>query len=422
MTERFRSALLPIAAFAVPLVVYLLGLHYVGSGDTQPAEFLPITLLRDGDLDFREFINPQEPFPYWYRQIGGRVVSTYPIVPGLLNIPVFAVADLGGVDLVARRERLSMISASIVSALSVYFLFLCLRRICRDRLTAFAFAMLYAFGTCVWSVTSRGLWQHGPSLLFQTTALYLLLRATPASVAASGLFFGLAVVNRPTNLLLALPLAVVVWIEHRRRTPAFLALAAIPIVLRAAYAWVYWGSPFSMAQADPVPAASHFGGNPWTGLAGLLVSPSRGLFVFSPVFLFAGLAVSPAWRRRREDPLPLALMAGVCAIILVTSSWTTWWGGHCFAYRLLIETTAALTILVSIAWKERVGRSPRLRAAFLVCVAWSVSLHGLGAWLQPTGFDGKVDENRAMLWSLRESEVVLLFQKAVARLGLRGTI
>jgi hypothetical protein len=412
---RFRSALPPLAAFLLPLTVYVLGLHYVGSGDTQPAEFLPITLLKDGDLDFAEFVKPDEPFPYWYRRIGRRVVSTYPIVPGFLNVPVFAAADLAGVDLPARRERLSLITAAIESALSVLFLFLCLGRLGHRPLDAFLFAMLYAFGTCVWSVTSRGLWQHGPSLLFQTAALWMLLRATPVSVAASGLLLGFAAVNRPTNLLLALPLAAVVWSRHRRRLPAFLGLAAIPFGLRAAYAWVYWGSPLSMAQADPVPAAAHFGGNLGVGLAGLLVSPSRGLFVFSPIFLFAGFAVGPVWRRRREDPLSLALIVGVCAIVLVTSSWTIWWGGHCFGYRLLIETTAALTILTSLAW-DRVRGSAGLRSAFLACAAWSVLVHGMGAWLQPTGFDGLVDESRQVLWSLRQSEPVLLIERAIERL------
>jgi hypothetical protein len=413
---RFRSALAPLAAFLLPLGVYLLGFRYVGSGDTRPAELLPITLLRDGDLDFREFLDPAQPFPYWYRKVGGRVVSTYPILPGLLNVPVFAVADLAGADLDAKRERLSMISASVISALSVLFLYLCLHRLYPRGASAFLFAMVYAFGTCVWSVTSRGLWQHGPSLLFLTAALWMLVRATPASIAASGLFLGLAVVNRPTNLLLVLPLAAVVWAKHRRTMPAFLGLAAVPLLLRAAYAAKYFGSPFSMAQANPIPAVAHFGGNPWIGLAGLLVSPSRGLFVFGPVFLFVGLAVGRVMRRGREDPLPLALLVGVLSLVLVMSSWTIWWGGNCFGYRLLIETLPALTILLVVAWTERVRGRPALAAVFWACVAWSVLIHGLGAYLQPSGFNEKMGENPAVLWSVRDSEIAMTAKSALARL------
>ncbi len=414
MGARFRSALLPLAAFLVPLSVYLLGFRYVGSGDTRPAELLPITLLRDGDLDFREFVDPAEPLPYWYRDIGGRVVSSYPILPGLLNVPVFAVADLAGVDLGLRRDRLSLISAAITSALSVLFLYLCLDRLNSRRRTAFLFAMVYAFGTCAWSVTSRGLWQHGPSLLFLTAALWMLLRATPAAVAASGLLLGFAVVNRPTNFLLALPLAVAVWAKHRRAMPAFLGLAAVPLVLRSVYAATYWGSPWSLAQANTVPEVAHFGGNPLVGLAGLLVSPSRGLFVFSPVFLFVGLVIGPVIRRWREDPVALALLVGALALVLVTSSWTIWWGGHSFGYRLLIEALPALTVLGARAWEEQVRWRPGLKAVFVACVVWSVVVNGLGAWFQPSGFNQRMEEDPSVLWSIRDSEIAMMAQKAMA--------
>src|SRR5512132_1573404 len=118
-----------ILALLFPLAIFLIGMRYVGSGDTEPAELLPISLLTDGNLDFNEFVSAGD-LPYPYRRVGGRVVSSYPIVAGLLNVPVFAAARVFGVNLYAQRFRLSMISASLLSALSVLFLFFALLKIC----------------------------------------------------------------------------------------------------------------------------------------------------------------------------------------------------------------------------------------------------------------------------------------------------
>jgi len=404
--------LLLLASFAVPFAVYLWGFHYAGSGDTQPAELLPVTLLRDGDLDFREFVKPTEPLPYWFQDRRGRVISIYPLLPGVVNVPVFAAASLAGVDLYSERTRLSMISASLTSALSVFFLFLALERLAIRRSTAVLAAAAYAFGTCVWSVTSRGMFQHGPSLLLQSIALWLLARGDRASVGGSGLFLGLAVINRPMNALVVVPLFAVVWLRHRKSAPAFLGLAAVPLALEAAYAWAYWGSPFSLAQADPFPAVSNFGGNALRGLAGLLVSPARGLLAYSPIFLFVGFALVPALRMSRRQPLYPALLAGALALLLVTSKWTIWWGGHSFGYRLLIEMLPSLTILLALAWENLPRPRAAWRAAFAVCLAWSVFIQAFGARFQPTGFNQKMDQDPSVLWSVRDSDLALAIRKA----------
>lgn len=410
---------LSLIALLVPLAVFLIGFRYNGSGDTQPAELLPISLIRERNLDFNEYVNASEELPYWFRRVHGCVVSNYPILTGLLNVPVYLVADALGVDLLAEKDRLSMISASLISAISVLFLYLCLTKICSRRRTAFFFALVYAFATCVWSVASRAMWQHGPSLLLLSIGLWLLL-ANRGAFALAGLFLGFAVVNRPANFALALPLAIYVFRNGRRSFSLFIALAAIPVILNSVYAWHYWGTPFSLGRAEPVPQVANFGGNPLTGLAGLLFSPSRGLFVFSPVFLFSLIGAAVALRRRRDQPIYSYLLFGVGALILVYSKWTIWWGGHTFGYRFLIETLLALTIFLAIAWEETVRHQPVLRVMFFSCLVWSVFVHFLGARVHPSGFNEGMDENPALLWSIRDSELVMSAKKLLLEIGLIG--
>jgi hypothetical protein len=391
-------------------------MRYVGSGDTEPAELLPISLLTERNLDFNECVSSGD-LPYFYARIGGRVVSSYPIMAGLLNVPAYAIARVLGMDLYAQRFRLSMITASLICALSVLFLYLALTHFCGSRREAFFFSLVYAFGTCVWSVASRGLWQHGPSLLFLTIALWLLCAGESRTVSLAGLFLALAVVSRPANALMALPLAVYVLRRRREAFRLFAALAAFPLILHGLYAWSYWGDPFSLAQANIVPRVANFGGNPLIGLAGLLVSPSRGLFVFSPIFLFGVWGAVLAMRGRRERPMLPYLLVGTVCLLFLYSKWTIWWGGHTFGYRLLIETLPALTVFLAIAWQERLRRRMLPRAVFFVCLVWSVFVQSLGA-MGPVGeFNARMDEDPSLVWSIRDSQIAMSIQAITRQMG-----
>jgi hypothetical protein len=408
------ARLAPLIAFLLPLGVYSIGLRYLGSGDTAPAELLPISILTRGNLDLDEFISGPTP-PYWAQARGGHFVSSYPILPGLVNLPVYAAAHLTGCDLFTRRFRLSMYTSMLVASLSVLFVYLTLERLTASRRTALGFALVYAFATEVWSVASRALFQHGPALLFLSAGLYLLVRGGPGATALAGLALALGVMARPSNLAIFLPLAAYVAIRDRPRFPAFLGLAAIPVLLHSLYAWRYWGSPFSLAQ--PV-APANFSGNPLQGLTGLLVSPSRGLFVFSPVFLFAVPASVAAFRRSEDSRAALerCLAIGALGVLVLHAFWTMWWGGHSFGYRLILEVALPLVVLIACDW-PRIRGSRLTRWLFGATVAVSVMIQCLGAFVYPSRFNARVDQEPGTLWDARNSELLLSTEKLLRETG-----
>ncbi len=400
--------LAPWIALLLPLFVYNVGFRYVGSGDTVPAELLPIAILHGHGFDFQEFAAGN--LPYWFRHEHGRVVSNYPVLPGLVNVPVYALARLAGVDLYAHRHALSLATASLVASLSVLFLYFALTHVCRSRREALFFALAYAFGTCVWSIASRGAWQHGPSVLFLSAALWALLRGG-VSVPLAGLALALAVVNRPTNALIAVPLALYVLRYERRRALAFAGLAILPAFFHLWYAKTYWGSALSLAQEVP---QGNFGGHFWSGLAGVLVSPSRGLLVFSPIFLFAipaallTLRPLPPGRER----LPRYLLVGVAATVALYARWSMWWGGHSFGYRLVTELAPLLIVLIAGFWPVAEKSRAAVRA-FALLLAFSIYVQFLGAMVFPSGFNNEIDTQPARLWRVRHSEIDLSTRKLV---------
>ena len=410
--DAMRRDILPaLALFLGFWALYLVnGRTHSNSADTIPNELLPISILLEGNLDFNEFVPPGSPLPYYFREISDRVVSAYPIVPGVLNLPAYAAARLAGVDIIQQRRALSKVTASCLTAASVAFLFLALQMHFKRR-TAAGVAVLYGMGTCTWAVAGQGIWQHGPSLALITLALFLLSSPGGRWAAYSGFFLGLAVFNRPTNVLLALLLTVFVVFRRRHALPAFLALAAIPAALLFGYSWVYFRTPFALGQGQ---AVTDFSGNMAEGLAGLLASPNRGILVFSPVFLFALFPLGIALVSRRPDLLLRLLAWDVALTLLLYSRWRMWWGGWCFGYRMLIELLPPLMFFLAQACQawEAHGARRLIRWGFIALALLSIFVQFLGAFYYPGGFNwtpDNVDFHPQRLWQVKDSELARCF-------------
>jgi len=442
LLNRFVQAL---ACMILSAIVYAVGLRYISLGDTIPAEYLPISILKEGDFDFDEFGWTPQNLPYFFVERKGRIIDFYPIVPGLLNVPAFAIGQWLGMDLLENRLWLSMWTCIAISSASVGLIYLALSWFCNDRRSAGVVTLVYALGTIVWSVTSRCLWQHGPSLLFLTGALACLMsgrapivrkspRLTAGSsdnafniaggvsdtwiswVALSGLFLGMAVWNRPTNVLFAFPLAVYVTIYHRKAIPLFLLAAAIPAVCMTWYATEYWGEFWSLGQGHR-PGMAHgghaiagFSGAFWPAMMGHLFSPARGIFIFSPVLSLGLLYLPRAVLPKRSHPILPFVVVGVMADLCLYSKWTVWWGGHSFSYRMIIETVPGLMLLLAGAWETIIARRWWLQALFWPMLGWSIFCHYLGAFYYPdTAWNYQpvnVDYATERLWNVKDSELM----------------
>jgi hypothetical protein len=414
--ETRRTRLLAVASFLIPLAVYILPHRYHGSGDSIPAELVPITILHGHGLNLNEFTSPNEDLPYYLHNSHGHIISSYPVIPALLNMPAYSIASLFRVDLYKNRFQLSLVTAATLVSFSVLFLFLTLRELSGDPLHAFWFALLYAFGTNAWSTAGIAIFQHGPSLFFLTGAIYCLVRSGGSTTPLAGLFLGFAVWNRPTNIVFALSLAVYVLVHRRRFFLMFAALAAIPAVLLAVFSQIYWGSVRALGQGQ---GGWGFNGRVLGGLAGLLVSPSRGLLIFTPLFVFGVVEGIRRTRRDSVDPLLTYLFTSCVLLIAIYTKWGVWWGGHSFSYRLITEVSPALILLAAEAWRAWVRGHSISRRLFYAAAALSVVVQTIGVWPYPTLFNQGIDTEPSRLWSWKEGELAIGVSKVLVRYHLR---
>lgn len=272
----------------------------------------------------------------------------------------------------------------LLSALLVAALFLVLERTARLFLpagAAFLAALAFVLGTSIASTFGTALWSHGPAALLGALALLHLGGARAAGRPPNGLLLGAlagaAFLCRPTAAIPAALLFLLLLARHRREALRHAVAGGAFVALLVGGSLAVLGIPL---PAYYVPRSWPVNGAPLVGLVGILASPGRGLFAFSP-FLLAGLA---GWgsARLRRDPLFLLASAWAALHAALVCRHADWWGGWSYGPRLLSDSLPAWFLLVVLSVAEI---APRLRgparrgAAALAfgAVLFSVGVHSV---------------------------------------------
>jgi hypothetical protein len=404
--------------FATVLAVYLANGRVIGAGDTLPARYLPFSLLREQNFDLDEFPGLYgddarrafpllDGLPYYLRSRHGHVVSSYSPWPSVLALPIYALPVLAGVPVESWAPGLEKVSAAAIAALSVVLLFWALRGLISRR-WALGIAGIYAFGTSTWSVSSQALWQHGPSQLFLALLLVCLVKGMTDErfLAYAGFAVSAATIMRATDVFVGLPVAAYVLYSRPHLRLRFVLFALPPLLGLLLYNVAYFGSLTGGTGNTNAPVWAMFVQVPWSeGLVGTLLSPGRGLFVYSPVLLFAlgGLV----WVGLRGPALLKSLAAGLVIGVLVVAKWFLWWGGYSWGPRLLADTAPLFCFFLYpvTCWLDR---HRIMRAAFVVLAVASIGAHGIGAFLYDRRWESAVDlaHSEAALWSWRQAPLL----------------
>jgi hypothetical protein len=402
----------PWLLFLGVLFIYSANGRALTAGDTIPASYLPLSLLREFDFDLDEFPFLYEPvLPWFVQRAGDHIVSSYPPWAGVLAVPVYLLPVVSGLSVPSPViHDLEKLAATLVTALSVVLLLLALRRLTHEKVAWFI-AIVYAFGTSSFSSSSQALWQHGPSQLFLTLTIYWLVRGLdePRFSAYAGLALASAIICRPTNALMAFPIAAYILWHRRDYCVGFLVAALPPILLLATYNMHYFGSPLTtgfVGTTGPAriwSSASHLFSTPLhEGLAGVLGSPSRGLFIYSPIFLCSIIGMAMVWKDPKQVLLRCVSLAPVL-IILLSAKWISWWGGGSYGPRLLADITPFLCLYLYPPC-ERAQSKPLWQYVLMGLAVLSITFHGIrvfagGDW----NGHPNVDWYPERLWSWTDS-------------------
>lgn len=168
--------------------------------------------------------------------------------------------------------------------------------------------------------------------------------------ARLGLLLGLITLIRPTNIIIVLFFllyGINTSAGFRKRAVDLIAAwrQLIVIAVMALIVWipqmVYWREMtghwlwFSYGSNE-----RFFFGDP--AIIKGLFSWRKGLFIYTPLMVFAFAGIIELWRRRSPHALPVTLM--VPLNIYIIFSWWCWWYGGGFGQRAFIDTYALMAV------------------------------------------------------------------------------
>ncbi len=422
LTDRGRDRVTAASLCLALLLVYNANGREIGNFDTQPTKLAARELLLRGTLSLNHVVGATPEFAdRWGFLLAadGRYRSIYSPMPAVMAAALtWPLWKTHIVDIRAplAPSLMAAITASVLVALAVTLAFATARqRLPRRR--AILLAVGLGLGTGFWSTASQTLWQTETAVF--GLALVMCGFASPRAGTGSrqalaiGVGLGLAGASRPQLAPLVIVLLAGTWMRARPRqaaTATTIVLAFAAVLCTANLRW--FGHPLgAQALLQDVNAQLHATSSMFAirsdGFAGLLVSPSRGLVVFSPVVLVAVAGMRDAFRAGWRSQLPWCVLA-ILAQYALYGSYAVWWGGHTYGPRYLLDVLpVAVPLAAGAMAPPRFGRMAQIAAG--IALAWSIAVAATGAFCYPherwNTEPESVDRRHSRLWSVEDNQI-----------------
>ncbi len=411
------------------LTLYNANFRTIHIDDSVPASVLPFSLVLDHSFYIDRWVAPYLPAArgiygaYFAVRTKRGLTSRYPVILPVVLTPLYVApswwighhqpplhpGDPVTLDVINTMEK---ISASLIAMLSTLVLFLALRKVLSSD-GSFLLALLYALASNTWTISSQALWRHGLAELCFTFLLWALLSGGEFEPLWVGLALALAIASKPPDFVMAAPFVLYYLFRGLRRLSLFAAPMLLLGAFTLAYNWRYTGHLLgSYAQwvaAGPNGSAMLVRNPFWVGFAGLLVSPSRGLLIYTPWAIFGIWGAIRLWRQNTY-PWSRYLIASAVLLFLGYAKAPGWWGGWCFGPRYLTDLMPFLTFFL-VPILPRISRSRWLRAAFATAVVLSLAVQVIGAFYYRPRLNSwdetpvNVDLAPQRLWDWRDTQL-----------------
>ena len=388
--------------------------------DTIWQIYVSMSFVKDHNLNLDEYRNLLD-MDYKVQEINGHIYSYFPIGTPLIAAPLTYLENRfipakNGKSLSNYLSKnipdsyttdLAKLDASIIVALAIALFFL----IATEELDLFRsvfITLIFALGTSAWSTASRGLWQHGPSLLMLTCCLYLavLAKHKPWLISFAGIPLAFSYIIRPTNSISIVVFSIFIFLKYRKY---FIPYAfGLTLILGSL---VYYNLSIYGTILSPYYAASRLGGQSFLldALAGNLISPGRGLLIWSPIFILIGSQIFRIIKNISSASLEF------CALMIILAHWgaislfNQWATGWFLGPRFFTDLTPYLIFLMIPIIKGFLPDRARLNlsSSFLILLTLiSVFIQfRCSVYIEPSRWSGiprNVDEYPERIWDIMD--------------------
>lgn len=354
------------------------------SYDSRWSIFVAKSIYSEGNINLNEYESVLDEHGFYgICEYKGNYYNYFPIGTPLLATPFVFISDLLGWPVPEGKRHLEKLIASIFAALSAVFVFLVVSKKLKPG-TSLLLVGTYAFATSIWSTSTRALWQHGPSALMLAIALFILSKAEDddkmAQYASLPLVFGFFI--RPTNAIPLVIISIYTFFKYRKYFKKFVFwgfMMSFPFIAQNLITYDTLLPIYYLPKRLSKGGSSTF----LEALVANLISPSRGLFVFSPVLLFSIYGIYKSFKNPKNHFLNFCLSISILIHWIAISKFSHWWGGLSYGPRFFCDLMPFFALLLVPFMKDYFESAKGKRVIWIVCflvlLGWSVFVNFRGA-------------------------------------------
>ena len=364
---------------------------------------------------------PNEPLPQLIPIDEDYAYSKYDVGMPLLAAPIVGYADTVAKEALANRYAVGAIFVMVLPALgmtlTLIMLYLMLLHLAHNVRIALAVVLVAGLGTILWPYGRLFFAEAltAACLMMSVALLTISQRLRITVLLLSGLIFAIGVLTR-VHFIIFLP--AMVWLVWQR-TRSFRAVVLMSLgAVLAMNGWLYlnalrFGNMLQTGYTDES-FNMWFGG----GIVGLLVSPGKSIFLYSPPLVMSAIL----WPRFRRQYPQLARFITLMTLsgMLFYGTWWAWHGGWVWGPRFLVP----LVPLWMLPWVVLPQLKKWLLAASLIFfVGIGVQIIGVftdvNVTYQAVFIDGTDPDDESLYavvhYDIKRSPFVVGFER-----GLRG--
>ncbi len=313
--------------------------------------------------DYYTSVKPEEfangTWKYMVNKKEKKVSFLYPIGTSLLAVPIVGVARLMGYDFIKKED--DMLWQSIISSACVSIIFMLLFLFAMQH-TSYYPALIFSFSTCIGSsiLSSLGLalWNFNFEIIFLLLTFIHISKTHHQPQNINGYKLGLLVflswLCRPSALVIFGVILLWLFIVNKKEFKKYILLIFILFIPFYIYSSIYYRLPVP-PYYHPLMWMHKTSNETFTSkLIAALFSPTRGFFVFTPVFIlsFIGLLFKEVRKNK------LYLISFFCFVLhtIMLARQANWWGGWSFGPRLFTDALIPVFIMLIITYSAVKGQ------------------------------------------------------------------
>ncbi|TGM82255.1 hypothetical protein EHR01_05595 [Leptospira mtsangambouensis] len=380
-----------IGALSFVFIIYI-GTRPLGTHDSVWVIPTGLSILNEFNMNLDEYTSHGLSESYAAVLVKGHYYNFFPYGLTFLVLPMIGLLKpiLSENAFFLYQRHTEKFFATVLVVLALVFLY---RLFCfyLSRNKASFLILFIGLGTSFFTTASRALWQHSGSVLLLSVSLYLLLysfKKNERMVPLIALVLVFAYAVRPTNLIPLLIISVFVFFHfsaQRWKYVGVLIVAFLSFFLFNDFVFGDYLPPY-YNSSRLVLDVNLFG----KAIVGNLLSPNRGLLIWSPFFLFSFFAV---FSEPKEQPFVLISCSVIFFHLMTISAFPHWWGGHSVGPRFMTDVVPFFAILICLSVK-RFYKYSFFKYCFLFFVLLSFLIQFSAALSKKT-----------QLWNIRELDI-----------------